>query len=277
MVSLQVRNDLNVSVSLSSEIKSISQSPSTNSVVIFSDTPSFHSAISWIKSPKDGIILEPGKTIPYPLSVRVPTAAEPGGWSAAALVSPKPLIATSEGAIQVQEKIATVLLFSVPGEVVVQERIKSFTTDKSWYMNLPVKFSLDYLNNGTVHTTPMTMITIRNWRGKIVSEIPVNQELRTVLPKNERVFIASWRMPFANDAFGLIKTLLVIPPAWGKMTASVTVGPSVDSQTATLTFWLIPIVPIVIALFIIFILLLWYRRALMRLRQSAPAEKDSER
>ena len=74
--------------------------------------------------------------------------------------------------------------------------IANFSTDAGFYEYPPITLTTKFQNTGNVHIRPKGNIFIKDWLGRQVAVLDVNQTQGSILPNSARVFQASW-----NDGF----------------------------------------------------------------------------
>jgi hypothetical protein len=99
-----------------------------------------------------------------------------------------------------------------------------FENPQVWYNHLPVNFMLRFENSGNVHLRPTGNLIIKNWYGRTVANIKVNEDYKSVLPMSIRRFTFGWdkvgdstmetlspiEREFKNFAVGKYKALLIL-------------------------------------------------------------------
>ncbi|MBL7119353.1 MAG: hypothetical protein ISS53_01565 [Dehalococcoidia bacterium] len=197
----------------------------------FIDTPaegSSHSLASWITIVGEPIVIAPGEIVEVPFSISVPQDAEPGGHYAGILVgrfSPETL--EGEGtAVTVGSVAASLVLLTVPGNIIEEGAIAEFRTSRGFYEHLSVDLYLSFENTGNVHMKPQGIIEIYDWRNNKKGEVAVNGEGGNVLPNSLRRFEASW-----SDGWGFGRY---------KAVATISYGTENTELTSEVYFWVIP-------------------------------------
>lgn len=161
------------------------------------DGPSPYSIKDYVSFPETEFILDLGERARIPVTISIPSDAEPGGYYGSVLVS---TIRSSEGSRSTQSpiiaRVGSLLFVTIGGE---QFR-EGETTDlklipKSWwYESGPINFGVVYENAGSVHVNPYGELSIKNTLGEEVGY----RELEPwfVLPKSLRTREIEWDREF---------------------------------------------------------------------------------
>lgn len=213
-------------------------------VNIREDVPASLSAKKWLSFEPSAFTLGPQENKDVKFTIRVPFDAEPGGKYSSILASRGG--GSSEGAVSVAQKVASLLLIRVAGNVTEALAVKSFSAS-SFYEYGPVDFVLRVENSGTVHLKPAGYISVKNIFGNEVAKLEISQQ--RVLPKSVREIDTKWNVKWG----------------FGKYTADFlgVYGSTNEPLTAGLSFWIIPwkiLSGIVVGLIVILFVLLRLRR-----------------
>lgn len=166
-------------------------------------TPAFYPAAEdptgtalakWITVDTKPIVVGPGQRANLPFSLSVPQNAQPGGHFGAILLSTTPPAAEG-GTVGITSQIASLILVRVSGDVKDLARVAEFgfKEQKLWYNYLPVDFFVRFENDGNTHLRPAGNLFIKNWYGRQVAAIKVNEGFGSVLPKSIRRFEFGWK------------------------------------------------------------------------------------
>ena len=180
------------------------------------------SLASWVTATPSAFRLDAGKSMSVEFTILVPLDAEPGGHysSVLATVSASPL---EGGGVAIAQKIGSLLLLSVAGDVEEGIIIKEFSVQNfSEYGPITLLTRLE--NTGTIHVKPRGFILIKNILGKEVAKIDLPQ--KNVLPRSIRRIEVTWgeRLMFGKYE----ATLIAIYGTTNQPLSSVT------------SFWIIP-------------------------------------
>ena len=155
-------------------------------------------------------------------------------------------------------RVGALFLITVKGDVIQQGTLQQFLVQRHLNWTLPVKFTLQYRNTGTVHLVPQGELNIRNIFGVTVDTVPVKDWY--VLRNSTRRRDVVWQPTFA---FGYYQTTLTLNAA-GQQTVQIPAS-----------FWVIPAIPtalIIIAIFAIsFLVQAFFSR--FELKKKKPAKE----
>lgn len=244
---------------------------------------------SWVSLPKGPIDLEPGQRTEIPITVSVPTNADPGGHYASVFFGSTP---PGDGQVKISSKLGTLLLGKVAGAVEEQGSVSEFgfVTGKTFYTRPPVDFFFRFNNSGNVHLRPTGTITIKNMFGSTVDSFEVNPSLGATLPNSIRRYEATWeKRPITQTSGSFIgKFFSEYKNEWnnfaiGKYTAqlSLTISSAKSGGSASLSFWIVPwhllIVWIIILALVIFLLIFLIKRYNAWILKKAQAPKEQKK
>ena len=191
----------------------------------FPDNPDKKAVQQWFHIDAPDFILQPQDKHAIVLTIAVPQDAEPGGHYATLFFEsliPKEIL--SQTSLSLASRIGSLFFFVVSGDIHKQGNLSGFSARKI-YQHGPVNFELGFTNTGNVHLHPVSTISITNWRGQTVTDI--DDDGQTVLPNTSRHWSVMWKPTFA---FGYYRALV-------KMATY----PEAKTQTASITFFVIPI------------------------------------
>jgi hypothetical protein len=222
-----------------------------------------YSLVSWIKITGEPIQLGPKEEKEISFQIKIPDNASPGGYYGAIIAATAPPQVRGEGRergaiIGVAQQTACLVLLQIAGPVEENAMVREFSTDKDFYFQIPleVKFISRIQNLGNVHIKPSGIIEIKNYFGKTIETIPVNQDGANVLPKTIRRFENSWKR---DIGFGKYTASLALtygtPPDRG--------GQGIKSLYAQTSFWILPlkiVLPIAVGILIFVTLFVLFLR-----------------
>lgn len=219
------------------------------------------SLASWLTLSPEPVVVKAGQSGSVPFSIRIPENAEPGGHYAAILVGTEPPPDAEKGAqVKVSSFVSSLLFVKVKGETNESGRIREFRTEQQLYDSPKADFMLRFENTGNTHLKPKGNIVIYNMWGKSRGMVEINQNnnFGNVLPKSIRKFEFSWdgeANPFEIGRYSAVVTL-----SYGEENK--------QNISATNYFWVIPVVPVSIALglavLFVVLILLFVRRYIRR-------------
>ena len=262
--------DLPVYVTLT-DFESTGEEGRANFIPIPANGDASNSLSTWIHlTGGTHFVVPKGESTEIPFTIQVPNDASPDGHYAAVLVRTQPTDATRGSALKISSYISSLFFVRVSGNVVEQGDIREFSSDKTFYSDPNVNFTLRFENKGNVDLHPQGDITVYDMWGKQVGQILVNNDsaFGNVLPRSTRKYDFSW----SGDG-GLLNM--------GRYTAvaTLTYGENARQNVfETISFWVIPIWETLgilggSVLFVLFILLIvrWYvRKALGGVTKQLP-------
>ncbi len=240
---------------------------------------------SWVKTDATEYQFEPKQERTINFRIEVPKEAGPGGYYGAVVFANLPpkadINSPDKGAmVSVEQQVASLLLFTVRGDIDERMRIKDFSVEKSFY-NTPfdIKFSTRTENLGNVHIKPQGLIEVKNMFGEKKGLILVNEAGSNVLPKSIRKFDGQWS---GKMGFGKYTASLVF--SYGLPVESGGVGKK-STQAESVSFWILPlklVVYILVGAVLLFALLLIglkvvKRRAVRKLMEDMGINENLDR
>lgn len=177
--------------------------------------------------------LERGEKITIPITISIPSNAEPRGYYGALIVSNEPEVLGdeqakgAEGKTRLVSRIGSLFLLRINGEGKESGSLENFKIlgpKKVFYENRPDGFEIAFKNTGNVHLVPHGIITIKNILGREVGT--VNVDAYFSLPDSTRYREVLW-----GEGSGL-----------GRYTANLSFFPGFGNtnQEASISFWVIP-------------------------------------
>jgi hypothetical protein len=200
---IRVRNDTSSPVTYNIFLEDFATAGEEGHVVLEEESVDTTYALSnWLTTTTNTLTLQPNEEVTFSFTITVPKNAEPGGHYASVLFSsgtesPQP------GAAAVTQRVGTLVLLRVSGNVVEEAKIETFQAP-SYAQSGPVNFVLRLTNQGNVHVQPKGTIIITNIFGRKVEEIPLNGA--NVLPAATRKMETVWDK---NSIFGTFTATLV--------------------------------------------------------------------
>lgn len=169
------------------------------------------------------------------VTVKVPENAEPGDHQAAIIVK-QTVNEGNDSGIQIIPRLASLFIVSVEGDVTKDGSLTSFISRKFLNWSLPVRLVLSGTNKGTVHFDGNGTVEVRNMFGIMVDELPVRNWI--VLRDSTRARDIEWSPRFALGRY--------------TATTSLSLYPGMPVEQLKTSFWVIPILPILVILFAVF-------------------------
>jgi len=221
------------------------------STQLLGDEQGPYSLRDYIKPEISEFNLSHGERASLPVTISIPEDASPGGLYGATIARVSPASEQEEkiadgatGNVGIVSRLATLFFVRVKGDINESGYLKSFTTDKKFYKQGPVNFSIVYENTGSVHLNPYATIEIKNITGKKIDTVDVAPYF--VMPGFIRNRSVDWHKKLAFGRYTAI--------------ASVNRGYNNLVDEAKITFWIIPLKVIIISLSVILLLavLIWW-------------------
>lgn len=151
-----------------------------------------YSCATWVTLPQESFQLRPGGVHDYPIAIRIPDNAEPGGHFASVVFSSTGKAPDASG-VNVNVGIATVLLVTVTGgDVRRGGDVRDFAVSRS-PLGRAIKSELLFENNGNVHVSVIEEVTFTNIYGDTVGKVKMDPE--TILPDARRYLRSTWTAP----------------------------------------------------------------------------------
>ncbi|HTK04832.1 MAG TPA: hypothetical protein VL500_04565 [Candidatus Eisenbacteria bacterium] len=178
----------------------------------------------WITLDATPITLAPQERANVQFALNIPKdKVQPGGHFGAIMLTTQPPEQTG-GKVGIGQTIGSLIFVRVSGEVRETASIADFgfKEKKIWYNYLPVDFVLRFENSGNTHLRPTGNLFIKDWMGRQVAVIKVNDAFSSVLPLSRRKFEFGWRRfdnppdkselwkEWHNFAFGKYKATLIL-------------------------------------------------------------------
>lgn len=224
----------------------------TQTAVLLGDERGPYSLKDYISVPEWSFTLKNGERAIVPVTVSIPTDAQPGGLYGSLLTSTasKPNAEKSGPTNTIVARLGTLLFITIPGPVNHIGQLIKFETNngKKIYSSGPIDFRLLYENKGSVYVNPYGKISIKNMLGGEVKNIEV--EPWYALPGSLRLREVRWDSTFLM----------------GKYTAIASINRGYDNiiDTKEFSFWVIPIKPVALVILAIIVILFVFRFVLTR-------------
>lgn len=139
------------------------------------------------------IRLVPNERREVRISLSVPKDAPAGGYYGAIRFAPG--TGDSDKNVSLTASVGTIFLIRVPGDIKEQLQVEDFTAKHnnntgSLFNSGPISIVTRFKNFGNVHVLPFGKITVKDFSGKVIDEIEINntQPRGSVLPNSVRKF-----------------------------------------------------------------------------------------
>ena len=216
---------------------------------------------SWVEVPEQSISVSRGQSGEIPFTVKIPDDAPPGGHYAAILVGTEPPKDAVDGpAMKISSFVSSLIFVRISGEIEERGRIREFRSIGELYQTPKADFVLRFENIGNTHLRPQGEITLYNMWGKERGRVVINQQnggFGSVLPESTRKYEFSWEGE--QDISDIGRYSATVTLAYGENGR--------QSASARTYFWIVPVVPVGIALgsiALFLLLLVWFIRRYIR-------------
>ncbi len=189
----------------------------------------------WIEPEVRRLELRHGERAFLRVTVRAPDNASAGDHQAALIVT-RDTESQPVAGFNIVSRVAALFIITVEGDIVQDGSVDALESAKRIFWFLPATMRLKVSNRGTVHMIPTGSIDVRNVFGIPVDAVPVRNW--TILRESVRTQPFDWRPRFALGYYRASTTLT----AFGGR----------ELPPVSTTFWVIPIVPVMVLLLLIF-------------------------
>jgi hypothetical protein len=243
--SLFVRNTTKQTVTVKPELRNFTAEGEEGGIEITTENTPF-SLASWMSVSPTTSTIKPGEVVEFKYEVNPPSNAEAGGHFGSVVFKTVPDSNTKGTGAVLSQEIASLFLVRIPGPVVENASILSFSTEKKFYEKGPITFDVRVKDEGGVHIRPAGVITVTDMFG---NKSVFGFQGQNVLPGAIR------KMPAVWDSGWLI----------GKYEAGLALAyGSKNSQLyANTEFWAFPVKPALVVA-VVLIVLFFFRRRLWR-------------
>lgn len=222
---IRVFNPNSQPVSVRLHVEDFSAEGERGQAIIAKAESTSYSIAQWVSLDQGEVLVEPNVAALVNFTIRIPANAEPGGHYGAITAEAGGGAAAGSGA-SVAQKVASLLLVSVSGEVSEALKIVDFTGPAGAVLDASaVTLASRFENTGSVHLKPRGFVTITDTFGREVANISLDQ--RNVLPGSKRLVETTWQ----PEGFTM-----------GRMRAQLAAiyGSTNEPLTASVEFWVIP-------------------------------------
>lgn len=242
---------------------------------------------TWMKYDVDHVDLPAdGSRVPFPYRIEVPPDADPGTHLISLVFQTLPPEASGETTVRISSQVVTNFFIKIAGAtrdaIDLTFKVGEFTKhdaslapaeqaaffrEKTFFLKPPVEFLVKIANTGNTHQKPDGNVKIYKdlFGSGVVDQFSVNRDNRIIVPGGSRTF--------SLPSFG--QGLMI-----GKYRAKLTMiyGDPLRDATKEVTFWIIPVVELAIALgalIIIIVLTVIIRKIVKRRRDKREANKEA--
>lgn len=210
----------------------------TDNIKFYGNGAGPFSAKPWIVPAAIDLRLKHGERAFIPVTISVPKNAAVGDHYSVVLFQRDPKSDEQQkGGFNLVARIGALLLITVKGDIIKQGSMQSFSVSRPIYWSLPAQLSIVYKNTGTVHLTPTGHIEFKNIFGIAVDDVAIKDwyVLRSSVRKRDIL----WQPKFALGYY--------------TATMHLTSAGQPNESVQSVTFWIIPALPVLIALLAIFL------------------------
>lgn len=223
----------------------------TKTLVLLGDDRGPYSMKDYVSVPSKRFEVADNTRVRIPVTVTIPSDAEPGGLYGSVLVSTVSTEARAgDGSgtapqSAIVARVGTLFFITIPGGVEKQGALKDLTTvpEKKFYQSSPITFGLLFENTGSIHLAPYGELRITNMFDEEVGYLELDPWF--VLPKALRLREVVWSRDFL----------------FGQYTATAYINRSYDDviDEVSYTFWVLPWKPLAGAFGVLFLVFFFIR------------------
>ena len=141
--------------------------------------------------------------------IQTPENVSSGGHYAAIFFKATPTkITEGTGPLHISSRVGSLVMLTVPGEISRGARISEFAASK-FVIGGPINFEILVANTGTTHFKTEGNILIKNWLGREIAGVGVEEKI--VLPAGSQVLKAIWPVNFLLGFYKADLTIFVSP------------------------------------------------------------------
>ena len=235
--SINLRNISNNKLIVTGQVNDFESSSSedgTPKIILDDSVENSYSLKKWI-SPFNTLTLNSKQLKTFPVSIKIPSSASPGGYYGVIRFSSKAPDLSDTG-VSLSASLGSLLMIRVNGTVKEKVSVEDFYVSSddrrnTVFENIPLTFTERFKNSGNIDEQPTGQVTISDMFGKKIAISNVNLEGNRVLPNGIRKFTQ------VLDEKTIGKKIL-----FGKYTADlkITYGDKKETITSKITFWVIP-------------------------------------
>ncbi len=204
-------------------------------IKIFPEGDGPYSARSWVETTTE-FTIQHGERAFIPVTITVPEKASIGDHYTTLMVQRKK---TPQGqGIGIIARVGVMLIITANGDFVQSGDLVSFSANSPIFWSRKGAMTMNYKNTGTVHLVPTGIVKITNIFGVEVDEIPFRDWY--VYRESSRSRHLMWEPRFALGRYSA--------------SLSMTDGAHENPIVATTSFWVLPILPLIIILAIIIVI-----------------------
>lgn len=189
--SVKLRNNTNEAITVIPQVRLMGGDEQGELTI--KDTREEH--IDWLTVSDERLTLPPREWITVNFSIQIPENAAFGYYWALSFTAEESTVEETGAALSAS--LAVPILLTVEKEGAKTEgKFLDFRSDSSYYEYPPVTFITQFENTGNVHIRPSGNIFIKDFLGRTVGILTVNEGQGGILPNTKRTFESTW-----NDGF----------------------------------------------------------------------------
>ncbi|PIT86277.1 MAG: hypothetical protein COU33_04090 [Candidatus Magasanikbacteria bacterium CG10_big_fil_rev_8_21_14_0_10_43_6] len=182
-------------------------------------------AKQWVTPVEKRIALQPGEHGQFQFIVHPPVGTLPGAHYLGLFAKSS----AGDGQVGVGSRVGSLFFLHVAGDVteLLVQKDFSFNTKSIWQRTRDVY--IDISNEGNIHVVPTGKIVVHNWRGKTISEIPLNTKEEKILAGGR------FKRTFSFPSLSIFDI--------GKVEATLHMQYGLTNQlfTRSISFWYVPL------------------------------------
>lgn len=235
--SINLRNISNGKLVVTGQVNDFEASAAedgTPKIILDDSVDSSYSLKKWI-SPFSTLALNSKQLKTFPVTIKIPKDASPGGYYGVIRFTSKAPDMTDTG-VSLSASLGSLLMIRVKGAVTEKVNIEDFYVSSdgkkgTFFEASPLDFVVRFKNNGNIDEQPTGQITLTDMFGKKSAVVNVNLEGYKILPNSIRKF------NYTLDSKTIGSRTL-----FGKYTAEmkITYGEKKEVITSKITFWVVP-------------------------------------
>lgn len=171
-------NTTNQTLTIQTSLRNFTANGEEGAVTLTNEDTGY-SLAKWIEVTPSTVTLPARSSQNFTFTITPPPNAEPGGHYGSIIFSTVPTPNAKGTGAAVSEQVASLILYTIPGNTNEDAIVESFNPDKPFYQFGPVTFSLRVKNLGQVHIQPLGQILVK---GTFGDEYVVNLQPYNVLP-----------------------------------------------------------------------------------------------
>lgn len=190
--SVRLRNNTNDEIRVKPEIKLLGGDEQGELTI--KETREDH--INWLKTEKETISLKPREWTTVNFSIEIPEGAAFGYYWALSFTAENGDIIAENGTTLTASLVVPILLSVQKAGAKTEGKFTSLKTDSKFYEYPPVTFTSQFQNTGNVHIRPYGNIFVKDFMGRTVATLDINEAQGSILPTLNRSYETTW-----NDGF----------------------------------------------------------------------------